>query len=50
MPPNVENIHHVIVHTCNPNYKGDPEIKPAACFGDKGPTQKDIYCSTISLA
>ena len=49
MPPNVENIHHIIIYTCNRDYNGYPFIKPDACYNDYSSTLKDQYCQTISL-
>ena len=46
MPPNEENIHHIILHTCDKEYDGIPKIN-GNCFDGK--TSNSMFCSTITL-
>ena len=51
MPPNIQNIYHVIVYTCRSDYNGVPVISPGACYDTSGITvsYKSFYCQTVSL-
>ena len=42
---NVQNIHHMVIYECRPNYNGDPAVEPGDCNSN---INKQTYCQMIT--